>query len=100
MATAVGASCGATLSPVFGPGPWAIGLSVLLAMLMSELLQGRDGAKVAGYICGIVVLDHSAEPWLYAYHRFIETALGVAVAWAVSYVPKLIRIDEPGAEEK
>jgi uncharacterized membrane protein YgaE (UPF0421/DUF939 family) len=100
LATLVGATCGATLSPLLPPGPWAIGLSVLVAMLISEVLQARDGAKVAGFICGIVVLDRNAEPWLYAYLRFIETALGVAVAWAISYVPKLIRIDEPGGQAK
>jgi hypothetical protein len=65
-------------------------------MLISQLLQARDGAKVAGYICGIVLLDHSAEPWFYAFHRFIETGLGVVVAWAVTYVPKLIRMDDAG----
>jgi hypothetical protein len=58
----------------------------------------RDGAKVAGFICGIIVLDHSPEPWVAAYSRFIETALGVVVAWLISYVPKLIRIEEPAGE--
>jgi uncharacterized membrane protein YgaE (UPF0421/DUF939 family) len=96
----VGATCGAVLSPLLPPGPLAIGLGVLLAMLISELLQARDGAKVAGFISGIIMLDHSPEPWLYAYQRFIETALGVAVAWAISYVPKLIRIEEPAGQAK
>ena len=44
----------------------------------------------------IVVLDHSVEPWHYAFYRLIETALGVVVAWLISYVPKLIRIEESG----
>jgi uncharacterized membrane protein YgaE (UPF0421/DUF939 family) len=96
LSTIVGAICGAALSPVLPPDAWAIGLSILVAMLICQLLQARDGAKVAGYICGIVVLDHSAEPWLYAYFRFTETVLGVAVAWMVSCVPKLLHIDESG----
>jgi uncharacterized membrane protein YgaE (UPF0421/DUF939 family) len=100
VATMVGATCGALLSPILPPGPWGIGLSVLIAMLTSELLQARDGAKVAGFICGIIVLDHSPEPWLSAYGRFIETALGVAAAWAISYVPKLIRMDETKEQGK
>jgi uncharacterized membrane protein YgaE (UPF0421/DUF939 family) len=94
LATVLGAACGATLSPIVGPGPWGIGLSVLAAMLLSQLAWARDAARVAGYICGIVVLDYSAAPWAYAFHRVIETALGVVVAWAISYVPKLIRMDE------
>ncbi len=48
------------------------------------------GLLGAGYICGIVVLDHAAEPWLYAAQRFGETVLGVVVAWGVSFVPKLM----------
>jgi uncharacterized membrane protein YgaE (UPF0421/DUF939 family) len=97
-ATVVGAMCGATLSPLLPPGPWAIGLSILIAMLVCQLVRAGDGAKVAGYICGIVVFDHSSEPWLYAFFRFIETALGVAVAWAISYVPKLIEVDKLGGQ--
>jgi len=60
VATVLGAACGAALSPIVGPGPWGSGLSVLAAMLLSELAGARDAAKVAGFICGIVVLDHSA----------------------------------------
>jgi hypothetical protein len=50
---------------------------------------------VAGYICGVIVLDRSLEPWHHAYSRLIETLLGIVVAWAISYVPKLIRLNEP-----
>lgn len=90
LATMIGAICGAALSQLLGPGSGAVGIAVVLAMLVGSLLGTGDGARVAGYICGIVVLDHSAEPWLYAAQRFGETALGVVIAWAISFVPKLI----------
>ena len=90
LATVIGAICGAALSQLLGPGSGAVGIAVVMAMLAGSLLGAGDGARVAGYICGIVVLDHSAEPWLYAAQRFGETALGVVVAWAISFVPKLI----------
>ena len=93
LATVIGAVCGAALSQLLGPGPGAVGIAVVMAMLLGALLGAGDGARVAGYICGIVVLDHAAEPWLYAAQRFIETALGVIVAWGISYVPKLIEAD-------
>jgi uncharacterized membrane protein YgaE (UPF0421/DUF939 family) len=99
LATVLGAICGATLSPILAPSPWGIGIGVLVAMLMSQLSRAQDAAKVAGYICGIVVLDHGVEPWHYAFYRLIETALGVVVAWLISYVPKLIRIEESGKED-
>lgn len=94
VATVVGAVCGAMLSPLLPPSAWGIGASILVAMLACQLVQVPDGAKVAGFICGIIVLDDSSQPWLEAYERFIETVLGVVVAWGVSYVPKLIRIEE------
>ena len=95
IATLIGALCGAALTFVLPPGPIAIGASILLAMLLCQLLGIPDAAKISGFICGIVVLEYSAEPWLNALSRFIETMLGVAVALIVSYVPKLINIEEP-----
>jgi uncharacterized membrane protein YgaE (UPF0421/DUF939 family) len=53
MATMVGATCGAALSPVFPPGPWAVALGIFLAMLVSQPLKAGYGAGVAGCICGI-----------------------------------------------
>jgi hypothetical protein len=29
-------------------------------------------------------------PWVHAFERFVETVVGVSVAWSISYVPKLI----------
>jgi len=99
VATVLGAACGAALGPLLLPGPWAVGLSILVAMVICILLRGQDVAKVVGYICGIVVLEHGANPWSYAFFRFIETVLGIGVAWLISLVPKLIRTDESGSQE-
>lgn len=89
-ATVIGACMGAILTGLLPSNPWTIGLGALAAMLASQLLRAEDGARVAGYICGILLLEHSLEPWTYAFHRFLETALGILTAWAISYVPKLI----------
>ena len=94
LATVIGAVCGAVLSQLLGSDPVAVGIAVVAAMLLGTLLGAEDGARVAGYICGLVVLDHATDPWLYATQRFVETALGVIVAWGISYVPKLIRPDK------
>jgi uncharacterized membrane protein YgaE (UPF0421/DUF939 family) len=95
-ATLVGGITGAVLGPALPPTAWALGTSVLVAMLISHMLRAREGAKVAGYICGLIVLDNSAAPWHDALYRMIETALGVIVAWIISYVPKLIPVEESG----
>jgi uncharacterized membrane protein YgaE (UPF0421/DUF939 family) len=98
VATVVGASCGAALSGALPPGPWTIALGVLIAMLICSLLRMQDGAKVAGYICGIVMLSYGDEPWFYAYYRLLETTLGIGVAWVISLVPKLVKLDDSGDE--
>jgi uncharacterized membrane protein YgaE (UPF0421/DUF939 family) len=94
LSTIIGAATGAGLSILLPAGPLAIGTSIFVAMMVCNLMHVREGAKVAGYICGIVIFDHSTEPWIYAGYRLAETLIGVGIAWAISYVPKLIQIED------
>lgn len=94
VATAVGALWGATLIQLLPSSTWTMALGVLVAVLSCYFLKASGAAKIAAFICGIVVLDHDNAPWSYALFRFIETALGIVVAWAISYVPKIIRVDD------
>ncbi len=98
LATVVGALGGAILTPLIPSGAVAIGFSVFIAMATCHLLIGAGGARVAAFVCGIIVLDNNPEPWTYALHRFAETVLGVMAAWAISYVPKLVHLDD-GSEK-
>ena len=91
LATAVGATCGALLVDVLPSGRWSVALAILVAMLTCLVLRTPEVAKVAGYTCGIVVLAYGPESWTYAVFRFVETALGIGVAWLISLVPKLLR---------
>ena len=95
--TVIGASFGALLSPWLPPGAWAIGLGILAAMLCCHVIGMKESAKLAGYVAAIVLLQHTDEPWGYALHRFLETALGIAMAVAVSLVPRLVRIPDAAA---
>ncbi len=88
--TIVGAMLGAAIKPLLLDGGLAVGLSVVAAMFISHLLRFQEAAKVAGYVCGIVVLSHSGDPWLYGADRIAETGLGIVLAVLVSLVPTLI----------
>jgi hypothetical protein len=53
----------------------------------------KDSAKVAGHVCGVVLLTRSDQPWSYALYRVLETGLGIGAAFSVGMVPKLLRIE-------
>ena len=91
----LGATVGALFSAFVPSGLLVLGLSVFIAIFLSFVLRLHDAARLAGYVCGIIVLGHSQEPWTYALLRLLETILGVTVAVLVSLVPKLIGVDEP-----
>ena len=93
--TVVGAAVGAAFSMRLPGDSWEIGAGILASMALSHLFRLQAAAVVAGYVCGIVMLDHGGEPWVYALHRLAETVLGIGTAVLVSLVPKLIRTGEP-----
>jgi uncharacterized membrane protein YgaE (UPF0421/DUF939 family) len=97
--TVLGAAAGALLTELLPPGAGTIAFGILVVMLLSHVLRLEAAAKLAGYVCGIVLLDFSAEPWTYALHRLIETLVGVGVAVLVSFVPKLLRVEKAEPSE-
>src|SRR5215204_3495463 len=89
VATAIGGLSGALAASMNLVGIWAVAPSILIASARAS----AQGARIAGYICGIIVLlDNGDSPWRYALFRTVETALGVLLAWGISYVPKLTAV--------
>ncbi len=99
IATIIGAACGGLLRSVVEPAAWSIGLGILLAMVVCQQSRAPEGAKAAGYISGIIMLAHGENTWSYAAYRFLETMLGITVAWAISFIPRLIRTEEDVNDE-
>ena len=94
VAIGIGGLLGALAVSMNLVGIWAVGPSILIAMLICHGVGAYKGARMAGYICAIIVLlDNGASPWHYAFFRTAETALGVLLAWGISYVPKLLRAE-------
>ena len=90
VGTLVGSGLGATIDTLLPTNIWTIGTGIMIAMFASHLISLPAAAKVAGYVSGIVLLDHGDSPWSYGLFRMVETALGIVAAVCVSLVPKLI----------
>jgi uncharacterized membrane protein YgaE (UPF0421/DUF939 family) len=69
--TVIGAGIGAAAVPVLGGGVLTMALGVLVAMFMAQTLKWPEAAKLAGYVCGLVVLEHGDQAWTYALLRFV-----------------------------
>jgi uncharacterized membrane protein YgaE (UPF0421/DUF939 family) len=97
--TVLGASLGAVICTWLKPGGWEISLGIFVAMFLSNLLHLHGAARVAGYVCGIVLFTYGDHPWSYAFHRTLETFLGIGLATLVSLSPKLLPTDPPGRHD-
>jgi uncharacterized membrane protein YccC len=97
VGTLLGATLGAVISAATTPASQGASLTVALAvvvtMLISHLIRIPAAARLAGYVCAIVLVNFNDRPWTYAAYRSIETILGIATAVFVSFIPKLIKVD-------
>jgi uncharacterized membrane protein YgaE (UPF0421/DUF939 family) len=88
----LGATVGALFSTFLPSTPWAIGIGVGIAILVSHLLRFKGASNITGYVCGLVILSHGGEPLKYALGRVAGTLLGILVAVTASFIPNLLHV--------
>src|SRR5690242_3139310 len=98
ISTAIGALCGVALAQVIGTSAWEAALAIFIAMTLSIAVTQLGDPKIAAYLCALIIINYSDNPFHYAFFRFIETVLGIIVAWAISLIPKVVHLEE--AEEE
>lgn len=88
----IGTVIGAVLAGLFAgihiPVPVMLGAGIfILGLICAGLGLVQSAFRFAGVTFAIIILlPHSETAWLIGVHRFIEVALGIAVALAVSAV--------------
>jgi uncharacterized membrane protein YgaE (UPF0421/DUF939 family) len=85
---------------LIGPGgSMSIAVAIASAMLLANIVGLGSTAKLAGFVCGIVVLAPGGAPVPYALQRVYETVIGILMAVLVSFVPRLIRLEGSPSKE-
>jgi len=84
LGTVIGALAGAIFTSLLGSNPGTLGITVILTLFVSYYWGFNEAAKLAGYVSSIVILNYSQDPFYYAWGRFLETFLGIAIAWGVN----------------
>lgn len=97
VGTLAGGLIGALVASWLPASPWAIGVAIFVPMFAFRAAGMADAAKLAGYVTAIVVMQHAGEAWMYAIDRVIETLVGIVCAVGVSFVPKVLHIEDPEA---
>ena len=85
VGTALGAALGALVATYVTVNWMVYGAAILVCGILSALLHLGTAYRFAAITLTIVVLvAHTAPPWVVAYHRFVEVSLGIAVALLVT----------------
>ncbi|AVX21123.1 Aromatic acid exporter family member 1 [Carboxydocella sporoproducens DSM 16521] len=95
LGTVVGAITGALAAISLGSTPWALGLGLLVTIYLCNLLGLVESISIAGIVLTAVVLEQATHPWVFAWGRFLDTMMGIFVAWLVNallWPPRLEKV--------
>lgn len=86
IGTAIGALLGTIVFRYLGSSPLTVGLGVAVTIFVCSWLGLKASFRLAGVTTSIVLLIAEASPWQTGFNRFLDVALGVIVAVAVSAI--------------
>jgi uncharacterized membrane protein YgaE (UPF0421/DUF939 family) len=86
VGTALGAALGAVVATFLGHTTIIYALGIFVCGILAAVLRSWSAYRVAAITFSIVVLISRGPAWVFAWHRFIEVSLGIAVGLAATLI--------------
>jgi uncharacterized membrane protein YgaE (UPF0421/DUF939 family) len=80
VGTALGAALGAAIASYVGRGAIVYAAGIFVCGILAAVSRSWSAYRVAAITFSIVVLISRGPAWVFAWHRFLEVSLGIAVA--------------------
>jgi uncharacterized membrane protein YgaE (UPF0421/DUF939 family) len=80
VGTALGAALGAAIASYVGRSAIVYAMGIFVCGILAAVSRSWSAYRVAAITFSIVVLISRGPAWVFAWHRFLEVSLGIAVA--------------------
>lgn len=80
VGTALGATLGAVIATYVGRSAIVYAVGIFVCGILAAFSRAWSAYRVAAITFSIVVLISRGPAWVFAWHRFLEVSLGIAVA--------------------
>jgi uncharacterized membrane protein YgaE (UPF0421/DUF939 family) len=80
VGTALGAALGAIIATYVGRTAVIYAIGIFVCGILAAVSRSWSAYRVAAITFSIVVLISRGPAWVFAWHRFLEVSLGIAVA--------------------
>jgi uncharacterized membrane protein YgaE (UPF0421/DUF939 family) len=80
VGTALGAALGAAIASYVGRSAIIYAIGIFACGILAAVSRSWSAYRVAAITFSIVVLISRGPAWIFAWHRFLEVSLGIAVA--------------------
>lgn len=85
----VGSVMGGICTTLLGSNPISLGISIFATIIICSSFNIKESVRIASLSVTVVMvlwgLNHSVSPWTFAFFRFLDSAIGVAVALVVAH---------------